>query len=46
MPYDFVLFEKMDQRNSFEFCVKNEIECERTFEILNVAFGKSTMSRT
>ena len=36
----------MDQRNSTKFCVKNEIECARTFEMLNVAFNKSTMSRT
>ena len=29
-----------------KFCVKNEIKCARTFEILTVAFDKSTMSRT
>ena len=28
------------------FCVKNEIKCARTFEMLTVAFGESTMSRT
>ena len=36
----------MNQRNSIKFCVKNEIKCARTFEMLTVAFGKSTMSRT
>ena len=36
----------MDHRNYIKFCVKNEIKCTRTFEILTVAFGKSTMTRT
>ena len=36
----------MDQRNYIKFCVKNEIKCKRTFEILTLAFGESTMSRT
>ena len=27
-------------------CVKKEIKCARTFEILAAAFGESTMSRT
>ncbi|KAA2237134.1 helix-turn-helix domain-containing protein, partial [Solihabitans fulvus] len=46
MLFDFLLFEKMDQRNCIKFCVKNEIKCARTFEMLTVAFGESTMSRT
>ena len=36
----------MDQRNCVKFCVKNEIKFARTFGMLTVAFGKSTMSRT
>ena len=36
----------MDQRNCIEFCLKNEINCERTLEILIVAFSEFTMSRT
>ena len=32
--------------NCIKFCVKNEIKCARTFEILTVAFGESTISRT
>ena len=40
-------FEKMNQRNCIKFCVKNEIKCARTFEMLTtVAFGESTISRT
>ena len=27
------------------FCVKNDIKCAWTFEMLTVAFGESTMSR-
>ena len=46
MLFDILLFEKMDQRNSIKFCVKNEIKCARIFEMLTVAFGESTMSRT
>ena len=33
MLFDFLLFEKMDQRNCIKFCVKNEIKCARTFEM-------------
>ena len=29
-----------------KFCVKNEIKCARTFELLTVRFSESTMSRT
>ena len=36
----------MDQRTCIKFCVKNEIKCARTFEMLTVAFGESTLSRT
>ena len=46
MLFDFLLFEKMVQRNCIKFCVKNEIKCARTFEILTVQFGESTTSRT
>ena len=46
MLLDFLLFEKMDQRNCIKFCIKNEIKCARTFKMLTVAFGKSTSSRT
>ena len=41
--FNFLLFEKMDQKNCIKFCVKNKIKC--AFEILTVAFGESTMSR-
>ena len=37
--FDFLLIEKMDQRNCIKFCVVNEIKCARTFEMLTVAFG-------
>ena len=40
------LFEKMDRRNCIKFYVKNEIKCAKTFEMLTVASGESTMSRT
>ena len=47
MPFEFFLFyEKMDQRSCIKFCVKNEIEYARTFEMLTVTFGESTMNRT
>ena len=36
----------MDQRNCIKFCVKNEINCARTFEMLTVVFGESTVSRS
>ena len=36
----------MDQRNCITFCVKNEIKYAKTFEMLTVGFGESTMSRT
>ena len=44
--FDFLLLKKIDQRNCIKFCVKNEIKCVKTFEMLTVAFGKSTISRT
>ena len=37
--FDFLLIEKMDQRNSIQFCVKNEIKCARTFEMSTAVFG-------
>ena len=42
----FYYSKKMIQRICFKFCVKNEIKCAKTFEMLTVAFGESTMSRT
>ena len=36
----------MDQRNCIKFCIKTEKNCARTFDILTVVFGNSTMSRT
>ena len=42
----FLIFEKLDQSNCVKIYVKNEITYARTFEMLNVAFGESTMSRT
>ena len=42
----FYYSEKMDQRNCIKICVKKEIKCARTFEILTVVFGESTISRT
>ena len=36
----------MAQRRYIQFCVKNEIKFARTFEMSNIAFGESTMSRT
>ena len=36
----------MDQRNCIQVCVKNEIKCAPTFEILTVAFRESTMRIT
>ena len=44
--FDYLIFEKMDQKNRIKFWVKNEIKCAHTFEMLAVAFGWSTMSRT
>ena len=35
----------MDQENCIMLCVKNVIKFARTFEILNVAFGESTINR-
>ena len=32
----FLLFEKMDLRNCIKFCVKNEIKCSKTFDMLTV----------
>ena len=43
--FDLLLFEKIDHRNFIKFCVKNDIKCAMTFEMLTVAFGESTMSR-
>ena len=40
-----LLFEKIHQRNCIKFCVKTEIKCANTFEMLTVASGESTMSR-
>ena len=43
MAFYFLL---LNQRNCIQFSVNNEIKCERTFEMLTVIFGESTMSRT
>ena len=45
MLLDFLLFKKIYLRTVL-LCVKNEIKCAKTFEMLTVAFGDSTMSRT
>ena len=46
MLFDFLLFEKMNHRNCIKFYVKkNKIKCSRTFEILTVAFGESTITK-
>ena len=49
LPF-FTIRKKIDKwkkwKSCIKFCVKNVIEYARTFEILIVAFGKSTMSRT
>ena len=42
----FYFSKKMNQRNCIQFCIKNEIECARIFEMLTVASGLSTKSRT
>ena len=42
----FYYSKKMDPRNYIKFRVKNEIKCAKTFQMLTVAFGESTMSRT
>jgi len=42
---DFLFADKMDQRICIKFCLKNGIKCSTAFEILTVAFGKSTMSK-
>ena len=36
----------MDQRIRIKFCLKNGIKCSTAFEMLTVAFGESTMSKT
>ena len=36
----------MDKRNCIKFCIKNEIKCARTFEMLTVAFNESNIGRT
>ena len=46
VPFDFLLFEKMNQKNCGKFCVKKEMKCARTFEMLTLTFGESTKSRT
>ena len=42
---DFLLFEKMHQRNFMKFYVKNEIKYAKTFEMLTLAFGESIVKR-
>ena len=33
-----LLFEKINERNCFNFCIKNEIKSVTTFEMLTVTF--------
>ena len=37
---------KLIKGNCIKFCLKNEIQCPRTFEMLSVTFRESTVSRT
>ena len=46
MLFDFLLLEKLDQRNCIEFYIKNEIKYARTFEMLTAVFGEPTVNRT
>ena len=46
MLFDFLQFEKMNQSNCIRLWGKNDIKCAKTFVMLTVAFGESTMSRT
>ena len=36
----------MDQRICIKFCVKNEIKCNKVWEMLTKAYGESAMSKT
>ena len=42
--FDFLLFEKMDQKMLIKFCVKNYMKCARTFEILTVYYEQNINS--
>ena len=42
--FDFLLFEKMDQRNCIRFCIKTEIKCTNTFEMLTTVSEQKTIS--
>ena len=47
LRFFFCYSKKWIKKNCIKFCVKNEIKCAKTFEMLIVAFGESTtMSRT
>ena len=35
----------MDQRICIKFCVKNEIKCNKVYEMLTKAYGESAMSK-
>ena len=35
----------MDQRICIKFCVKNEIKCSKTLEMLTVAYGETVLSK-
>ena len=42
----FFTIRKNGSKTIIKFCVKNEIKCARTLEMLTVAYGESTISRT
>ena len=43
LVFDFCLFQKMDQRISIKFCVKNKIKCADAFRMLIVVYGEATL---
>ena len=45
MFFDFLLFEKIYQRNCIKFCIQTEIKYAKIFEKLTVMFGTSIVSK-